>query len=273
MATGNSRNKRQRNYDRDIVLNGRISPEVQCSLVKDILKFLLYHRDQIPLPFDQLKYYFERQENIKKGSEANKLGHLLENVQDFCDNLDNIFSQPAPVDSVLILIGPTLATPKETFKIHFTNDLFSEPLLDVPSTKLCSRLLHKSLVTYNALIDTTPPPISSLHILFQGQRSSNIQWFKPKLSFKIPKRGQYFTFHILSNKQSSSSSSSSGRKDHKGAYIQEAHERGDFTISGANNSICERAGEDLIWYAAPNAIKGVKDTVLCVSQQEETWVQ
>lgn len=63
MATANTRNIKQISHVRDIVLNGRISPEVQSRLVKDILKFLLYHRDQIPLPYDQLKYYFEKQVN------------------------------------------------------------------------------------------------------------------------------------------------------------------------------------------------------------------
>ncbi|PIK60184.1 putative MAD2L1-binding protein-like [Apostichopus japonicus] len=211
-----------------------------------------------------------QRENIKKGSEASKLSQLLDAVQDFCDNLDVIFSQSVSVESLWILIGPTVATPKEVFQIHFlTNHSSLEPLSTIPSTKLCSRLLHKSLVTYNALIDTNPPPITSLHILFQGQRSSNIQWFKPKHSFKVPKRGQSFTFHILSYKELSMVEEASNMAKEKDPQL---HQREDFNRIGNNTSDYHRE-DDLIWYAAPKAIKGVRDTVLCIPKQGETWVQ
>ena len=45
-----------------IVLDGFITQTVKSRIVIEILKYLLYHREQIPLPFDQLNFQYQRQE-------------------------------------------------------------------------------------------------------------------------------------------------------------------------------------------------------------------
>ena len=45
-----------------IVLNGFITQTVKSRIVIEILKYLLYHREQIPMPFDQLYFQYQQQE-------------------------------------------------------------------------------------------------------------------------------------------------------------------------------------------------------------------
>ncbi|KAJ8045614.1 MAD2L1-binding protein [Holothuria leucospilota] len=265
MATGGCKEIHVRNIE----LTGRITSDVRCSLVKDIVKFILYHREQIPLPYEQLKYYFERQENIKKGSEARKLSQLLDSVQELCSNLDLLFQTTSDVGQILILLGPTIATPKEIFEIKFTPNPLVGPLMEVPSCKMCSRLLHKSLVTYNTLIDINPPSLTSMHILFHGQRSADTKWFKPKHNFKIPKRGQHFTFQIFSKQSKSVKDPCQPiRGDVEGS---ECHRKEQNGINIREGTVADK--EDFLWFMAPTIIKGIKDSVLCIPQQGELWVQ
>lgn len=211
------------------------------------------------------------QENIKKGSEARKLSQLLDSVQELCSNLDLLFQTTTDVGQILILLGPTIATPKEIFEIQFTSNPLVGPLMEVPSGKMCSRLLHKSLVTYNTLIDINPPSLTSMHVLFQGQRSGDTQWFKPKQNFKVPKRGQHFKFHIIS-KQSKSV------KDACQPIRSDVEDCECHRMEKEQNGINIREGkvadkEDFLWFMAPTIIKGIKDSVLCIPQQGELWVQ
>ena len=60
MAT-DTRKKEQHISSCNIHLNGRVAPHVQAYVIKEMFKYLVFQRNQIPMAFEQLQFEYQRQ--------------------------------------------------------------------------------------------------------------------------------------------------------------------------------------------------------------------
>ncbi|XP_071491807.1 MAD2L1-binding protein-like [Diadema antillarum] len=210
----------------NINLNGFITQTTKSRIVVEILKYILYHREQIPLPFDQLYFQYQRPEVCSSGNKKSlfkkRMCQVMKDFQEVFDNVDTLF-QDTDVSDLIILLGSTWINPKEVFHIRFSNNKQVKETLTV---KHCVRNVARSLITNGPLSDVSPPPITSLLCLAHAPRSYKPTWFKPKANFKVPSKGRQCRINV--------------------------------SCGMVHSSL---AAEDHIWMQTPSGIKGIRDTV------------
>ena len=179
---------------------------------------------------------------------------------------------------MLIIFGATIVSPKEVHHIDFTNDDATSGE-DRLSTKHCQREFMKAMITNNSLIDAKALPLTSTHVLVFAHRQSGLSWFKPRASFKMPERGQHFTFEVQCGHARSDSitSQDDGRKvaDDSVDMLSSENsldsvESATASSSGNCSSILEEQ-ETHMWFEAPVVIKGVKDTTTLKASHSDIW--
>ena len=65
------------NYHCSISLRGQVAPHSKAKLVVETLKYLMFQRQQIPLPFEQLKYEQQQSESQVRNSTDMTDMHVL----------------------------------------------------------------------------------------------------------------------------------------------------------------------------------------------------
>ncbi|XP_054759620.2 MAD2L1-binding protein-like [Lytechinus pictus] len=209
-----------------ISLNGFVTQNIKSRIVTEILKYLLYHREQIPLPFDQLYFQYQRPEineaDHKHTLFKKRMTQLLKESQELFVNIDSLF-QETDISHIIVLFGSTVISPKEVYHIRFLNN---EQTSQTLSVKHCVRSVARSLITSSPLGDSPLPPVTNMVLTAHAPRSCNPTWFKPKANFKVPKMGRHCNIDISCGMMHSRVSS-----------------------------------EEHIWMQTPSGIKGLKDTV------------
>lgn len=238
-------------------------------LLIETVKYLLFHRYQMPLPFDQLKTEDERDrkmENARRSprtrplpSVLKKKRQLIADVEELLTNLHQYFLQ-FDVYEVVLLFGATVVNPKETYTIRFYNTVEKNQIdrmkaectsgkenldnMHVRSKFVdkCCRELARALFIDPSLNDKGELAATSIHCFILAPRKLDTTWYQPKASFKLPKKGKCCAIRIYSGID--------GR--HRIFKSNDNHE-GIGTLEDHNE-------QDMLWFQAPVIIKGYRES-------------
>ncbi|XP_070577148.1 MAD2L1-binding protein-like [Ptychodera flava] len=185
----------------DVRLDGHVPSHLQSRLVMETIKYLLYQREQIPMPLEHLKRRYVTQEmesRCKKrpSLEDRKCLQTLETVEELFSQIDNVF-QMTHVNRIMVLFGSTVVSPKEVYVLDLSY-LNSDVIMEDASCKSGVRTLMRALITNRVLSEVDSLPKTNTMVLLETHRDSHQDWFKPKTSFRMPIRGKRFEIRYSS---------------------------------------------------------------------------
>ncbi|KAM4607892.1 MAD2L1-binding protein [Polymixia lowei] len=183
----------------DVVFPGTVSQEGCCRFVSEILKCILYQRQQLPMTYDQLVYSQKKLQASMQNKEVvswrpvqsadmdlRKCQRTLQELEEVLQQLKVLFSLSL-VPRVLLLLGGSLILPKELYEINMEALVLAagDQSLRVSS---CLRQLFRTLFVADLLSDARPVRLMATTILVLAHRDCGVGWFRPKLDFKVPTR-------------------------------------------------------------------------------------
>ncbi|KAM6916412.1 MAD2L1-binding protein [Xenentodon cancila] len=183
----------------NVVFPGTVTQDGCYRFVSEILKCILYQRQQLPMTYDQLVYSQKKRQasaqdkdrvSRRPGQPADtdwrKCQQTLQELEEVLQQLEVLFSL-SEVPRVLLLMGGSLVLPKELYEINM-EDLglaAGDQSLRVSS---CLRQLFHTLFVADLLSDTRPVRLMHTTVLALAHRDCGVGWFRPKLQFKVPTR-------------------------------------------------------------------------------------
>lgn len=235
----------------NVVYKDELCSKTYSRLVMEAIKYLLYERHQIPFPYEQMRRSLQEETHTNRdlASENNvrckltvtkssrieaKKRQLVENVEELFSNLEVLF-QSTRVFSVCVMFGPTQVSSKESFTFHFSNFLSNDcdmGCTDKTTGVLCRKMI-RNLVANEELASMKEISPTSMFVAVLSHKETSVDWFLPKRTFKPPHRGHLYNIGILA---------SSGQND----------------LTDMTSEHFQR--DDLLWFQAPVAIKGLKET-------------
>ncbi|XP_035519089.1 MAD2L1-binding protein [Morone saxatilis] len=178
---------------------GTVTQEGCCRFVSEILKCILYQRQQLPMTYDQLVYSQKKQQASMQEKDTvsrrpvqsadmdwRKCQQTLQELEEVLQQLEVLFSL-SRVPRVLLLMGGSLVLPKELYEINMEALVVAsgDQCLRVSS---CLRQLFRTLFVADLLSDTRPVRLVPTTVLALAHRDCGVGWFRPKLQFKVPTR-------------------------------------------------------------------------------------
>ncbi|XP_034753418.1 MAD2L1-binding protein isoform X1 [Etheostoma cragini] len=192
--------KRARDEGRvNVVFPGTVTQEGCCRFVSEILKCILYQRQQLPMTYDQLVYSQKKQQASMQDKDVvsrrpvqsadmnwRKCQQTLQELEEVLQQLEVLFSL-SRVPRVLLLMGGSLILPKELYEINMEALVLAggDQCLRVSS---CLRQLFHTLFVADLLFDSRPVCLMPTTVLALAHRDCGVGWFRPKLQFKVPTR-------------------------------------------------------------------------------------
>ncbi|XP_020514082.2 LOW QUALITY PROTEIN: MAD2L1-binding protein [Labrus bergylta] len=222
----------------NVVFPGPVSQDGCCRFVSEILKCILYQRQQLPMTYDQLVYsqkklqasmqdkdIVSRRPAPSADVDLRKCQQTLQDLEEVLQQLEVLFSL-SRVPRVLLLLGGSLVLPKELYEINLENLEVAggDQCLRVSS---CLRQLFRTLFVADLLSDSKPVRLMPTTVLVLAHRDCGVGWFRPKLQFKVPTRVKNQTIVLSSDPNTCK-----------------------------NPRAEESDGQDYIWFQAPMTIKG-----------------
>ncbi|XP_008320468.1 MAD2L1-binding protein isoform X1 [Cynoglossus semilaevis] len=221
----------------NVIFPGIVTQEGCCRFVSEILKCILYQRQQLPMTYDQLVYSQKKQhtqmqdkDSVRRGPEQTNAGwrkcqQTLQDMEEVLQQLELLFCL-SRVPRVLLLMGGSLVLPKELYEINMEGLVLSggDQSLRVSS---CLRQLFRTLFVADLLSDSRSVRLMSTTILVLAHRDCGVGWFRPKLQFKVPTRVQNQMIALSSDPSS---------------FREVRAEESDW--------------QDYVWFQAPVTIKG-----------------
>ncbi|KAI3362645.1 hypothetical protein L3Q82_001723 [Scortum barcoo] len=184
-----------------VVFPGTVTQEGCCRFVSEILKCILYQRQQLPMTYDQLVYSQKKQQASVQDRDIvsrrpvqsadmdwRKCQQTLQELEEVLQQLEVLFSL-SRVPRVLLLMGGSLVLPKEMYEINMEALVVAsgDQCLRVSS---CLRQLFRTLFVADLLSDARPVRLMPTTVLTLAHRDCGVAWFRPKLQFKVPTRAK-----------------------------------------------------------------------------------
>ncbi|XP_056148243.1 MAD2L1-binding protein [Lampris incognitus] len=223
----------------DVVFPGAVTQDGCCRFVSEILKCVLYQRQQLPMTYDQLVHFQKKQQASLQDKEVvswrpvqsvdmnwRKCQQTLHELEEVLQQLQVLFSLSL-VPRVLLLLGGSLILPKELYEINMEALVLAagDQSLQVSS---CLRQLFRTLFVADLLSDARPVRLMATTVLVLAHRDCGVGWFRPKLDFKVPTRVKNQIIAL---------STTAG-------------------VSRVPLEVAASEWQDYIWYRAPLTIKG-----------------
>ncbi|KAM6185124.1 MAD2L1-binding protein [Rhynchocyon petersi] len=214
-----------------VVFPGPVNQEGCCRFTCELLKHIMYQRQQLPLPYEQLKHFYwkpspQAEDVVRKkpwtAAEASsrKCQQTLVELESVFSHLESLFARTL-VPRVLILLGGSAVSPKEFYELDLSR-LVSDNMEQSLNTAACLRHLFRAIFVADVFSELQTPPLMGTIIMALGHRDCGEDWFRPKLNYRVPSRGHKLTV----------------------------------TLSCGRPLIPTTVWEDYIWYQAPVTLKG-----------------
>lgn len=189
----------------EVTINEGICQALNSRLLNSCIEFILYQRQQLPLPLHELKRIVEEQANLCDPLEGTSNQHVPrrplsgelkkalkvnQDLQCLFDHINQLFSL-TKVNAAIIILGSTAVSPKECYWLTFPT-VEQEDATPVPSrvsNSVCRKVIQ-SLISNHELGSFKDISPTSMLVFIQASRTSVIEWFRPKPTFKPPHRGQ-----------------------------------------------------------------------------------
>ncbi|KAM9563812.1 MAD2L1-binding protein [Guaruba guarouba] len=219
-----------------VVFPGTVTRESCCLFACELLKHVMHQRYQLPLPYEQLAYFYRRAAKdgdvIKKQASmdlaSKKCQQVLMQLEGVLQHLEVMFSLTL-VPRVLILLGGNAMSPKELYELNLEGILEGSAEESL-KTASCVRKLFHSLFVADVFSELQALPAMGTVVMLQGHRDCGVDWFRPKLNYKVPTRGRKLTVNLSCD--------------------------GDINMSTSPAQHVTSDWEDYVWFQAPVTLKG-----------------
>lgn len=193
----------------EVTLNDGISQSINSTLLNSCIEYLIYQRQQVPLPFHELKRIVNSKEEtcgaletggrerslvrLSLSDEFKKAAKVYEGLECLFHHINKLFSSTI-VNSAMIVLGATAVSPKETYLLTFPCDPSAKQddsanISSRVSNSACRKMI-RSLISNQELASFRDISPTSMLLFIQASRTSTVEWFRPKPKFKPPHRGQ-----------------------------------------------------------------------------------
>ncbi|KAK6639587.1 hypothetical protein RUM43_007860 [Polyplax serrata] len=261
------------------------------TLVAELIKFILYRKQQLPYTFDRLKYLITKKNSKEMQENASSVPSSVERQFKIAENgletLELLFektreeladSKKGCISEVALLFGSTPMTPKQVYIIHLPKLCLDHSAKNHPERKHLVHLLQSVILSNNlSAMLTKPMSPTNMYLFIKKHRNCELgnesdlnQWFIPKNSYQIPRSGQHF--HIKFN--------------HPNSHTQNCTCRGFSIYSEATGASLipkilehkpeidvELEEEDNCWYQADRIFKGFTDVYINGVSVADLWLR
>uniref|UniRef100_A0A3P9IPC3 MAD2L1 binding protein n=1 Tax=Oryzias latipes TaxID=8090 RepID=A0A3P9IPC3_ORYLA len=182
-----------------VIFPGPVTQDGSYRFVSEILKCVLYQRQQLPMTYEQLVFSQKRQQQrdaedkdvvrprkVHSADVDYKCQQTLQELEEVLHQLEVLFSL-SRVPRVLLMMGGSLVLPKELYEINMEDLLLVGGDQGLRASS-CLRLLFRTLFVADLLSDSRPVRLMPTTVLALAHRDCGVDWFRPKLQFKIPTR-------------------------------------------------------------------------------------
>ncbi|XP_078034396.1 MAD2L1-binding protein [Augochlora pura] len=188
----------------NVKLDEPLTSDICVKLVIELLKYILYQKQQIPFTYDSLTQLQINMKPTDRNSSAIKA--LLKSMKDTSEQLSSQFQlNNCKIKGIAILIGATIMSPKLQIRLELPLDVLNsqqhyehkhvsrKPLLN----------LMRSMLECSDFQDaiSTPMSLTNTFVLIEkSDRNSVSEFFLPKPSYALPvKKVNCFTFKLSNN--------------------------------------------------------------------------
>ncbi|NXG68976.1 MD2BP protein, partial [Baryphthengus martii] len=219
-----------------VVFPGAVSRDCCCRFACELLKHVLYQRHQLPMPYEHFAFFCRRAaqdgDMIKKPLSVDlaskKCQQVLMELEGVLQHLEVMFRLTL-VPRVLILLGGNVMSPKEMYELNLEG-IWEGSAEESLKTASCVRKLFHSLFVADVFSELKALPVMGTVVMVQGHRDCGVDWFRPKLNYKVPARGKKLTVNLSCD--------------------------GDLGISASPPQRLASAWDNYVWFQAPVTLKG-----------------
>ncbi|XP_064603653.1 MAD2L1-binding protein-like [Liolophura sinensis] len=183
------------------MFNGGLQSRTRCALVCELVKYLSFQRNQIPLPVDHVKRDLKKRtekEGNTHEARINRVEHrkskeFVTVLDKIMENLHTAFDHCPDIRQVLIIIGGTSVSPKEMYRVTIPPYY---PDATPVSEKSSIKILFRQLITDDFLGSVNPLSATSTMLLLNAPRNCGLEWFLAKPHYKPPNRGRVYELNL-----------------------------------------------------------------------------
>lgn len=190
-----------------------LHPQNLATCLSEIVKYVLYNKSQIPLPYDQLVKDKPLQEHTQKAAaslredgdreppvtsgQAKRLQDRVKILQQHISCIRSMcLDAGSSIQEMLVILGATLMSPKEVYRVKIENGLIIESAAVLAQDNL-TRYVVRSLVHIGLEANTRTISPTNCFVLFFAQCSSKFGTAAfPRMSFKVVPRGSHVCLHL-----------------------------------------------------------------------------
>ncbi|NXY81146.1 MD2BP protein, partial [Alcedo cyanopectus] len=229
-----------------VVFPGAVSRDCCCRFVCELLKHVLYQRQQLPLPYEQFAYFSRRAAQVRGLWQCGGVWGRLWAQGQPCRRCCGSLAQQLACLACQFSLHAFLRDPPDPPALLSGNDIYGlEHLvaqLGVPcpgsdeeslKTASCVRKLFHSLFVADVFSELETLPAMGTVVMLQGHRDCGVDWFRPKLNYKAPARGKKLIVNLSSE--------------------------GDINISASPPQHGASTWENYVWFQTPVTLKGFHD--------------
>ncbi|TRY96121.1 hypothetical protein DNTS_015943 [Danionella cerebrum] len=216
----------------NVTFPGWITQDGCCRFVCELLKCILYQRQQMPMTYDQMVFLQKQQHNATQNHRSSKSSQdldwcraqrMLQDLDELLAHLEDLFSL-SYVPRVLFLLGGSTLLPTEQYEVNMEGVIIGAGEKSL-RTSTCLRQLFRILFVADLLSDAKSVRLMTTTVMALAHRNCGVSGFKPKQNFKVPTKPRRQVISI-------------------GSDLSHTEE------------IKKRDLEDYIWYQAPVTVKG-----------------
>ncbi|KAL0964818.1 hypothetical protein UPYG_G00329430 [Umbra pygmaea] len=225
----------------DVVFPRPVTQDGCCRFVGEILKCILYQRQQLPMTYEQLVFSQRRRQAVMEnevvgwrpgestaaGLDWRRCQRTLLDLDELLQQLDLLFSLSL-VPRVLLLLGGSPQLPNEVYEVNMERVVLAGSDRSLRASA-CLRQLFRTLFVADLLSDTKPVRLTTTTVMVLAHRDCGAAWFRPRLEFKVPTRVKSKIIGLSCNQS---------------------------TDGGSTGGEGQSEWQDYVWFQAPLAIKG-----------------
>lgn len=190
-----------------------LHPKNLATCLSEIVKYVLYTKSQIPLPYDQLVKDKPLQEQTQKAAaslqedgdrkapviygQAKRLQDRVKKLQQHIACIQSTcLDAGSSIQEMAVILGATLVSPKEVYRVKIESGLVTGSAAVLAQDNL-TRYVVRSLVSIGLEANVHSISPTNCFVLFFVPRSSEFGTVAfPRMSFKVVPRGSHVCLHL-----------------------------------------------------------------------------
>ncbi|KAF5904537.1 MAD2L1-binding protein-like [Clarias magur] len=182
----------------NVVFAGTVMHYACYEFVCELLKCVLYQRQQLPMPYDEMVVFQNQQlatTQLEEGAVMESITssgdtmwqhcqRTLQDLDEVLGQLEELFSL-SYVPRVLFVLGRSGILPTEMYEINM-EALVLKGCDKSLRTSDCLRQVFRTLFSEDFFSDVKPMRLMGTTVMALAHRDCGVGWFKPKVDFRLP---------------------------------------------------------------------------------------